>query len=102
MSPINCWANFLSNEKLTPERVGDNFDVILFLAEQLAIEGKPNLNMHKDKLESRRRVVAKAMDYQIDLVQIKYKNKVAMGRGLLDAWNLEYKKHVITLLILWL
>lgn len=90
-SNIDLWANFLANEKLTPQRVPDPM-ILVRLCEELAKDGHPCIKQHKDKLESRRKVVAKAMDLSIDLTAIKCRAKMAMGRGLLDAWNLEYQR----------
>lgn len=90
-SVIDKWADFLANEKLTPQRVPDPM-VLVALCEELTKDGPPCILMHKDKLESRRKVVAKAMDMSLDLTAIRYYGKVAMGRGLLDAWNLEYQR----------
>jgi hypothetical protein len=87
---INLWANFLANEKLTPERVGDRLPDLIRLAEELAKDGSPKIRPHKAKLESRKRVARKAIDLSIDLTSIKHRGKMAMGRGMLDAWNSVY------------
>lgn len=93
MNPaIDNWANFLANEKLTADRVGDKLEKLIDLAEKLAKEhGQPKLRPHPVKIQARRLVVRAAMDMGFDLSAIRYKGKVAMGRGLLDAWNEEYK-----------
>lgn len=93
-SAINLWANFLANEKLTPQSIGEvNTLIIMELCQKMATVRRPNIKMHKDKIESRRFVINTAMDMNIDLMSIKKKNgKPAMGRGLLDIWNEEYEK----------
>lgn len=89
---VDKWAQFLVNEKLTPARVGERLLHLVQLCERLSEGGPPYLRMHKDKLDSRRRVVVAAMDLGLDLAAIRYRGKVAMGRGLLDVWNVEYSR----------
>lgn len=89
---IDNWANFLANEKLTATRVGEKIEKLIDLAEKLAKEhGKPKLRPYLAKIQSRRLVVRAAMDMGFDLPAIRYRGKVAMGRGLLDVWAEEYK-----------
>lgn len=93
MSDINKWANFLMNDKLSPAGLkDDDVLVILDLCAKLAQIRPPKIQMHKDKIESRRLVCVTAMEAGYDLAGIKRHGKMAMGRGLLDVWNEEYKK----------
>ena len=62
------------------------------LCEKLAELRGPKIKMHKDKLQSRELVCEVAIANGIDLPAIKYYGKVMMGRGLLDAWNIVYKR----------
>lgn len=92
---INSWANFLFNEKLDPKQLSDKDTLKLIqLCEALAQDGPPNIRMHTNKIESRRKVCRKAFDLGIDLLAMKkvWNKKTAIGRGLLDVWNEEYAK----------
>lgn len=91
MSTIDLWANFLMNEKLSPQRV-PNPMVLVALAEKLATIRGPKVRPYKLRIESRRLVVQTAMDMGIDLAGIKHHGKIAMARSLLDIWNEEYAK----------
>ncbi len=93
-SNIDCWANFLMNEKLEPSTVGEeNTPVLIYLAEKAGEIRRPNISMHKHKLESRAFLCKLAMDLGIDLPALKNnKGKMSMSRGLLDAWNKAYKE----------
>ncbi len=87
---INSWANFLMNEKLTIDRTGDLR--LIDLAMKLAEMCPPCIKSHKDKLASRALVCQVAMNMGFDLTALRARNgKMAMGRGLLDAWNKEYQ-----------
>ncbi len=95
---INLWANFLRNEKLDPEVLGEQ-DVLklMTLCKALADKRPPCIKMHKDKIESRRLVCTTAFELGIDLLAIKKRkfhggSKPAIGRGLLDVWNEEYRR----------
>lgn len=79
------WANFLSNEKLPIEEVAS-------LVMEAAQIRPPRIMMHKDKLESRDFICRLAMSLGIDLTAIKRRGKMAMGRGLLDAWTAAYTR----------
>lgn len=96
---IDLWANFMKNEHISPDKIGDNPKVLLKLLElcrRLAELQPPEISMHKDKLRSRALVCQVAMEMEFDLPAIRgYKNgklKPIIGRGLLDAWNIEYAK----------
>jgi hypothetical protein len=94
-SDTDRWANFLLNEKLEPKNLPDEQDTLdlIDLAEACGKERSPSIREHKLKLESREFLVAKAMDLGIDLPAMKNKRgRVAMGRGLLNAWNKVYAK----------
>lgn len=93
MFAIDAWANFFMNEKLEPKRVGDEDGMVLVeLCEALAMIRSPKHGRsHKDKLAARKLAVGIAMDLGIDLTAMKCHGKMAMGRGLLDAWNKEYQ-----------
>ncbi len=95
---INLWANFLSNEKLSPEYLSPEDTIkIISLCDRLATIANPCIRTHKHKLDSRRLVVTTAFDMGIDLLAMKRPKhsggtKPAIGRGLLDIWNEEYAK----------
>jgi hypothetical protein len=90
---INIWANFLMNEKLSPERVGEeNIEVLIYLCEKLAEKSRPNISCYQKKIETRRLVVNTAMDLGLDLPAITHNGKMAMARSLIDIWNEEYCK----------
>lgn len=93
-SNMDCWANFLMNEKLDPQSLHeDDVHNLIILAEEAGKIRRPKINMHKDKLESREFLCLMAFDLRIDLTAIKNKRgKIVMGRGLLDAWNKAYQK----------
>lgn len=88
------WANFLFNEKLTQdilEQMGVSKLIDFFRA--LEAKGRPDIRSHTHKMAARRLLVNTAMECEIDLTKLKkFGGKVAMGRGLLDVWNEEYKK----------
>lgn len=91
---LNLWANFLSQEKLTPKSIGEEGTQVLL---DLTIElGKrnvlPSRRPYAARIASRRLVVIAAMDLGIDLMAITkvYDGKVAMGRGLIDVWHQVY------------
>jgi len=85
------WANFLANEKLTDVRVPtDKLDSLIRL---LVLKKRgPKTKPHAAKLETRKYVCAIAMESGIDIAGWKHNGKLAMGRGLLDAWNSEYQR----------
>lgn len=91
---IDLWANFLFNEKLDPRILDEEDTLLLIELAQCAAEIRgPRVKPHKDKLLSREFLCEKAIDLGIDLPAIKNRHgKVAMGRGLLDAWNKVYTK----------
>jgi len=89
MSAINLWASFLANHKLTAERTG-RLDVLLQLCELLAAKGGPKVRPHTKRQECRRLVCDTAMEAGIDLTALKHRGRLAMSRGLLDAWNAAY------------
>lgn len=94
-SDIDCWANFLYNEKLVPERMTEDWVLkLITLCETLAKIRRPNISTHQHKLESRKLLCFTAMDLSIDLPSIKHKTtgRYLIGRGLLDAWNLAYQE----------
>jgi hypothetical protein len=86
---IDLWANFLMNERLTPQRVDDPM-VLVRLCELLAQTGKPIIRPYAKRLLTRRLVCVTAMEHGIDLAGLKFRGKLAMSRGLLDAWNKAY------------
>lgn len=86
------WENFLENEKLYADRLDGDIDRLVLLCEKLASIRPPKIKPHKAKLESRRLVAETAIDMGFDLTQLKYKGRPAMGRGLLDVWNVVYKE----------
>lgn len=90
-TPLERWINFLANEKLSA-RIGATWESHVFpVAEALANSGVvPRYTPYKQRLESRAILCRKAMDMGIDLAGIKHHGKIAMGRGLLDAWQKEY------------
>ena len=88
---IDLWASFLSNEKLTPQRVPDVM-VLVTLCEELAKRDGPRVRPHALRLKSRELVCETALDLSIDLAGIKHNGKMAMARSLLDAWNLCYAR----------
>lgn len=92
-TPLNIWAGFLAHEKL--KDLDEPYLLsILGLCEEL-VERNPEpkpFRSYKDRIECRKLVVNTAMDLGIDLPAMKRKNKVAMGRGLLDVWMEEYAK----------
>lgn len=91
MSDIDCWAHFLADEKMYPDKIGGWIHQVIVLCENLAKKyGRPKIKPYKEKLETRRKIVEVAMDMQFDLTAIIYKGKLVMSRGLLDAWNKEY------------
>jgi hypothetical protein len=84
----DLWANFLANEKMTPKAVGpENVMVLVDFCNRLAEIRGPRIKEHKLKLESRRFVCQKAMEWGIDLPAM-----CKIGRGLLDAWLIVYKE----------
>lgn len=88
---INLWANFLGGHKLTPKRLGaKNGLVLVELCQKLAHKGSPRWRPYAARLASRKLVCEVAMEAGIDLAGFKYHGKVAMARGLLDAWNQVY------------
>ena len=91
-SVINLWANFLANEKLRSADISEEWTMrLISLCEALAAKRSPRIASHKDKLLSRQFVCETAMDLGLDLPAIRNRRgKVAMGRGLLDAWNKTY------------
>jgi hypothetical protein len=91
---INLWASFLADHKLQPADVEEHWVLELIrLAEELCKRGEPRYSPYADRLKARELVCVAAMDLGIDLPAIKSrKGKTAMGRGLLDAWNIAYKK----------
>lgn len=92
---INRWASFLAHEKLEPKRCDEYNDifVLIKLTEELAkLGGIPCYRPYRDRLESRRFVVNTAMDLGIDLMAITHRGKPSIGRGLLDIWEIEYKR----------
>jgi hypothetical protein len=97
MSNINKWANFLKNEKLDPAVLSEKDTLkLMMLAAKLAESGPPKIGSHADKQESRRKVCNTAFDMAIDLMGMKKQkyhggSKPAIGRGLLDVWNEQYK-----------
>lgn len=88
------WANFLLNEKLTQEileQMGVSKLIDFFRA--LEAKGRPDIRSHTHEVATQRLLVKTTMECQIDLTRLKkFGGKVAMGRGLLDVWNEEYKK----------
>lgn len=94
-SVINSWANFLFNEKLDPKHMTPHQIIDLVrLCGLLAEVRPPKINMHKDKLESRRFVCETAIENSIDLAGIKKQGKkLMMGRGLLDMWLVVYQEY---------
>ena len=89
-SDIDLWANFLANEKLTPARCGEHLMQIVALCERMSASRGPLVRPYRAKLASRDFVCQTAMFMGIDLSAIKYHGKIAMSRGMLDAWNKEY------------
>jgi hypothetical protein len=91
---INLWANFLSQEKLTPKSIGEEgTQVLLDLTIELANRKvMPSRRPYSARIASRRLIVVAAMDLGIDLMAITkvYDGKVAMGRGLIDVWHKVY------------
>jgi hypothetical protein len=91
---INLWANFLSQEKLTPKSIGEEgTQVLLDLTVELANRKvMPSRRPYAARIASRRLIVVAAMDLGIDLMAITkvYDGKVAMGRGLIDVWHQVY------------
>ena len=84
----DLWANFLANEKMTPKAVGpENIMVLVDFCNRLAEIRGPRIKEYKLKLESRRFVCQKAMEWGIDLPSM-----CKIGRGLLDAWLIVYKE----------
>jgi hypothetical protein len=92
MSDTDLWANFLCNEKLSPQRCAGYEMSLVQLCEELAKKRGPKVRPYKLRLESRQLVVQTAMDLGIDLAGIKFRGKMAMARSLLDTWNSEYTK----------
>lgn len=88
-SVIDLWANFLANEKLTPQRVDDPM-LLVRLCEELAKRARPKIRPYTDKLKSRALVAVTAIDLGIDLAGLKHDGRMAMARSLLDIWNVEY------------
>ena len=88
---IDLWAQFLANEKLSPDRIEEHWAMELVrLCEALAAKRGPKVRPYHAKLESRRLVCETAMELGIDLPAIKAQGRVAMARSLLDAWNSAY------------
>lgn len=91
MSPIDVWAAFLANERLTPCRVQHPM-VLVRLCEELAKGGMPRCKPYPERLKTRLTVAQTAIGLGIDLAALKFHGKLAMGRGLLDVWNAVYAK----------
>ncbi len=99
MSAINAWANFLKNEKLDAATLSDEWALRLVeLCFELSKKRAPKIDTHVSKMECRRLVCTTAFDMSIDLLKAWKRThggrgtKPAIGRGLLDVWNEEYKK----------
>jgi len=91
-APIDIWANFLANHKLTPQRVPNQM-ILVQLCKKLSETGEtPKYKPYHARLKSRELVCKIAMTNGIDLAAIKHNCKVAMSRGLLDAWNKAYQE----------
>lgn len=94
MNPIQnakSWNNFFENEKLIIKKLEDSDRTKLsFLIMEAAQICKPNRQIYAKRLETRDFICKLAMSMGIDLLAIKIRNKVAMGRGLLDAWMKAY------------
>lgn len=95
----NKWASFLSFDKLDAGKLVNNKHVLqlMELCQKLAAIREPSYKSHAEKMVCRRLVCTTAFDLGIDLMAMKRGkygggSKVAMGRGLLDVWNEEYKK----------
>lgn len=88
---IDKWANFLMNERLSPQRV-PNPMVLVRLCELLSATGPPKRKPYADRLKSRRLVCLVAMENGIDLAGLKHRRKMSMSRGLLDIWNTVYQE----------
>jgi hypothetical protein len=92
MSEIDRWARFLEHERLDAGGLEpDDAMRLVALCERLAASGPPAFRPYPARLESRRLLVATAMAMGLDLTALRgRRGRVAMGRGLLDAWNAEY------------
>jgi hypothetical protein len=92
MSDINRWAAFLEHERLAAGSLDPEDAMrLVALCERLAAVGRPAYRPYAARLESRRLLVGTAMAMGLDLTALRgRRGKVAMGRGLLDAWNREY------------
>lgn len=93
----DLWMSFLANEKLTIKVLEENSPELYLgvqnLVNTLTCAGAtPKVRPHSAKLITRWTLVRTAMQLGLDLPAIKHKGKIAMGRGLLDAWNQEYEK----------
>lgn len=101
-SAIDYWAQFFAHEKLDPKTFLDNKHVeqLIALCQKLAETGTPYDGKgfsHVAKMNARRRAVNAAMDMGFDLLAIRKRghirgSKPAIGRGLLDVWNEEYRE----------
>lgn len=96
MNSHRIWAGFLEHEKLTVDSVGEeNLPVLLRITDRL-VELHPDptpFRSYDDRLKCRQYICSLAMELGIDLTALKNgRSKVAMGRGLLNAWNKEYQQ----------
>lgn len=84
---VRAWSNFLECEKLARAMP---FQELLGFCIELAKIGPPKFKPYKDRLNTRRLVCETALSNGIDLAKYKHNGKIAMGRGLLDIWNIRY------------
>lgn len=94
MSTIDLWARFLDHEKLSPKRLDDKQHIfwLIELCEILAEKSSPKYRPYKDRLLTRDLICRTAIENGMDLTKFKHHGKLAMGRGLLDAWNKVYRE----------